>query len=142
MKISSPDFMHNALLPGKFTCMGLGVNPALVIEGIPGNTKTLAIIMDDPDAPRAIFVHWIVYNIPSVSMINKDSIPGTEGINTTGSTAYVPPCPPSGTHRYFFKVYALDKELNFDSSPDKRDLEAAMQGHIIGSAEIIGLVKR
>lgn len=142
MKISSPAFAHNTLIPAKFTCTGLGVNPAIIIEGIPANAKTLAFIMDDPDAPMGTFVHWVVYNILPGKLIEENSVPGPEGINTTGSTSYVPPCPPSGTHRYFFKVYALDKELSFDVPPEKQDLEAAMQGHIIASAEMIGLFKK
>jgi len=142
MIISAPDFKHNSMIPAKFTCSGSGINPTFVVEEIPGNTKTLAFIMDDPDAPRGTFVHWVVYNIPPTTKIEENSVPGIEGTNTTGSVSYVPPCPPSGTHRYFFKIYALDKELSFAFPPEKQDLEAAMQGHIICSAEIIGLFKK
>jgi Raf kinase inhibitor-like YbhB/YbcL family protein len=143
MKISSPDFTHNSPIPAKFTCTGAGINPALNIEDIPGGTRSLVLIMDDPDAPMGTFIHWVVYNISADTVnIKENNIPGLEGINTTGASSYVPPCPPSGTHRYFFKVYALDKELTFGSPPEKEGLEAAMRGHIISSAEIIGLVKK
>lgn len=98
--------------------------------------------MDDPDAARGTFVHWVVYNIPPVNKIEENSAPGIEGINTMGRTAYVPPCPPSGTHRYFFKVYALDSDLNFNAPPSKEGLEAAMQGHVLSKAELIGLFKK
>lgn len=142
MKISSPDFSHNSPLPAKFSCAGLKVNPGFIIEGIPADTKTLALIVDDPDAVRGTFVHWVVYNIPPVTGIKEDSVPGSEGINSLGSAAYVPPCPPSGTHRYFFKIYALDTELDFNSPPSKEELESAMQNHILNKAELVGLFKK
>lgn len=142
MKLTSPEFEHNAFIPRKFTCQGDDVNPALVIEGVPDDTKTLALIMDDPDAPMGTWVHWVVYNIPVISRIDENTIPGEQAMNNFGRMDYGGPCPPSGTHRYFFKVYALDAEINLRGGARKKDLEAAMEGHILDKAELIGLYKK
>ncbi|MBN1914757.1 MAG: YbhB/YbcL family Raf kinase inhibitor-like protein [Parachlamydiales bacterium] len=142
MKISSPDFEHMRYIPRKITCDGKDVNPILVIEEIPHNTKTLALIVDDPDAPGKTWVHWVVYNIPLQNIIEEDSVPGTEGINDFQRTRFGGPCPPSGTHRYFFKLYALDRVLSLQQGASKEMLEQAMKGHILEQAEIIGLYKR
>jgi len=141
MKLTSPDFENNKMIPRKFTCEGADVNPTLVIEDIPAGTKSLALIVDDPDAPGT-WVHWVVYDIPVVSRIDEDSIPGKQGMNDFRRKDYGGPCPPSGTHRYFFKLYALDKELALGERVDKKALEKAMQGHILDKAELIGLYKR
>lgn len=142
MKITCPDFKNNEYLPKKFTCDGTQVNPALTIENIPGNAKSLALIVDDPDAPSGTFVHWVVFDIPVTDTIDENSIPGKQGVNTTGELNYVGPCPPSGTHRYFFKLYALDAMLNLKEGITKQELEAAMKGRILAQAELIGLYKR
>ena len=142
MKITSPEFEHNQSIPSKFTCEGSDINPALEISGIPDAAQELALIMDDPDAPMGTWVHWVVYNIPLVGRIEEDSIPGTQGSNTLNKKPYHGPCPPSGTHRYFFKIYALDKKLNLPEGLSKAALEKAMQGHIIGKAELVGLYKK
>lgn len=142
MKLTSPDFENNKMIPRKFTCEGADVNPTLIIEDIPAGTKNLALIVDDPDAPMGTWVHWVVYGIPVVSRIDEDSIPGTQGVNDFRKKDYGGPCPPSGTHRYFFKLYALDKELALGERVDKKALEKAMQGHIVDKAELIGLYKR
>lgn len=142
MKLTSPDFKNNELIPRKFTCDGDDINPTLIIEDIPAGTKSLALIIDDPDAPRGTWVHWVVFDIPVVSRIEEDSIPGTQGVNDFGKKDYGGPCPPSGTHRYFFKVYALDKELGLSGRVTKTALENAMKGHILEKAELIGLYKR
>ena len=142
MKLTSPDFENNKMIPRKFTCEGEDVNPTLIIEDIPAGTKSLALIVDDPDAPMGTWVHWAVYDIPVVSRIDEDSIPGKQGINDFRKKDYGGPCPPSGTHRYFFKIYALDKELALGERVDKKALEKAMQGHIVDKAELIGLYKR
>ncbi len=141
-KLTSPEFEHNAAMPSKFTCQGDDINPALVIEGLPGSTKSLALIVDDPDAPMGTWVHWVVYNIPVISKIEENSIPGTQGSNDFGRKDYGGPCPPSGAHRYFFKMYALDAQLNLPEGISKEDLEQAMQGHILDKAELIGLYKK
>ncbi|RZN38415.1 MAG: YbhB/YbcL family Raf kinase inhibitor-like protein [Methanophagales archaeon ANME-1-THS] len=142
MKLTSPEFKHNELIPKKCTPDGEDTNPALVIEEIPAGTKSLALIVDDPDAPRGTWVHWVVYDIPVVNRIEEDSIPGTQGMNDFGRKDYGGPCPPSGTHRYFFKIYALDKVLGLSGRVDKAALENAMKGHILDQAELIGRYKR
>jgi hypothetical protein len=142
MHVSSPDFEPGAVIPKEFTCDGNNINPTLIIEGIPAETKSLALILEDPDAPRGTWVHWVVYNIPVVSRIDENSIPGKQGINDYGGDEYEGPCPPSGTHRYAFNLYALDVELALGEGVDKNALEEAMQGHIIDTAELIGRYTR
>ena len=143
MKISSPEFSHKGNIPKKFTCEGEDVNPQLDIEGIPQGTKTLALIVDDPDAPMGTWVHWVVFNIPpSVSVIDENSVPGLLGITSSGERDFHGPCPPSGTHRYFFKIYALDTALDLEEGASKGALEKAMKGHILDNAEVVGLYKR
>ncbi len=142
MKISSPEFEHNEMIPSQFTCDGEDINPTLIIEDVPLETKSLALIVDDPDAPMGTWVHWVVYDIPVTNQIQEDSIPGKQGMNDFRKKDYGGPCPPSGTHRYFFKLYALDQELNLDEGLSKRDAENAMEGHILAQAELIGLYKR
>ncbi|NQV04869.1 MAG: YbhB/YbcL family Raf kinase inhibitor-like protein, partial [Candidatus Omnitrophica bacterium] len=98
--------------------------------------------VDDPDAPIGTWVHWVLYNVPVVSNIEEDSVPGEQGITDFGTKGYGGPCPPSGTHRYFFKIYALDTELDFKQDPRKKDLEKATKDHVLGKAELIGLYKK
>lgn len=139
MKLTSPDFEPNQPIPSKFSCAGSDINPQLDISGIPPATRSLALIVDDPDAPMGTWVHWLVYNIAPTSSIGPNSAPGKLGKNSFNRGAYGGPCPPSGTHRYFFKLYALDRQLEFKVSPSKKELENAMQGHILDKAELIGL---
>ncbi len=141
MKITSPEFKHNEMIPKKFTCQGQDMNPTLTIESIPKEAKSLALICDDPDAPGGTWVHWVLFDMPIISKIEENSVPGKEGMNDFGRQRYGGPCPPSGTHRYFFKIYALDTELNL-GNVDKKGLEKAMQGHILDKAELIGLYKK
>ena len=142
MKITSPEFQHNTSIPKKFTCQGEDISPTLIIENIPEGTKSLALIVDDPDAPMGTWVHWVVYDIPVISRIEENTIPGKQGMNNFGTKDYGGPCPPSGTHRYFFKIYALDKELDLQESIRKSALEKAMESHILDKAELIGLYKK
>ena len=145
MKLSSPVFENNQSIPAKYTCDGEDINPPLQISEVPEGTKSLVLFVDDPDAPMGTWDHWIVWNInPSVSFIEENSVPegGVQGMNDFGKQPYGGPCPPSGTHRYFFKFYALDNELELDSSSKKEALERAMEGHILDKAELIGLYKR
>ncbi len=145
MNISSPAFKHNETIPSKFTCDGADMNPTLVIEGVPAEAKSLALIMDDPDAPRGTWVHWVVWNInPKIKEIKENTVPdgGKQGINDFRKHDYGGPCPPSGTHRYFFKLYALDMTLELGPNTAKAQLENAMKGHIIAQTEMIGLYKR
>lgn len=122
----------------------MDISPELRIEGVPGNAKSLALIMDDPDAPIGTFVHWVVWNIPPETKTLKEgqSPPGNQGMTDFRKRDYGGPCPPSGIHRYYFKLYALDTLLNINSSSIKHDVELAMEGHIIDKVELIGLFKR
>jgi Raf kinase inhibitor-like YbhB/YbcL family protein len=142
MKLSSPAFENNQFIPGKFTCQGQDVNPALIIEGIPQGAQSLALIVDDPDAPMGTWVHWVVYDIPLVIRIEEHSVPGKQGVNGSGRNDYQGPCPPSGVHRYFFKIYALDAMLNLKEGIGKKELEDVMRGHILEKSELIGLYAR
>jgi len=139
MKISSSKFNNNDLISKKYTCDGDNVNPPLDFSGIPVGTKSLAVIVDDPDAPSGTWTHWVVWNIePNTSKIEEDSAPvnAIEGVNSYSKTSYDGPCPPSGTHHYFFKVFALDFKPNLSYSSGAKELEEAMIGHILEFAEI------
>jgi Raf kinase inhibitor-like YbhB/YbcL family protein len=143
LTIKSSAFEHNKPMPKKYTCVGEDINPPLTIEGTPPKTKSLVLLMDDPDAVNGIFDHWVVWNIPpSTTNIAENTVPGTEGLNSGREHGYYSPCPPSGTHRYFFKVYALDTELELSANSKKKDVEKAMQGHILAKGELIGLFHR
>ncbi len=141
--VKSTAFENNKIIPKKYSCDGEEVNPPLTIEGLPSATKTVALVVDDPDAPRGTFDHWVVFNIPPSVKIAENSVPGTQGMNSAGQQDYIGMCPPSGTHRYFFKVYALDAKLDLKSgSTRKKDLEKVMQGHVLAKGELIGLYSR
>lgn len=143
LKITSSAFSQNEHIPAKYTCDGANVNPPLAIAGVPDDAKSLVLICDDPDAPSKIWVHWVVWNIPvTTKEIAENSVPGTQGMTDFGSKGYGGPCPPSGTHRYYFKLYALNITLNVSNSASKKDVENAMKGHILAQAELIGRYKR
>jgi Raf kinase inhibitor-like YbhB/YbcL family protein len=142
LSVESLAFENNKLIPAKYTCDGDDVNPPLTIEGIPEEAKTLALIVDDPDAPMGTWNHWIVWNIPPTGKIEENTVPGTEGTNTAREHSYGGPCPPYGTHRYFFKVYALDTKLTLNSDSKKKDVEKAMESHILAKGELVGLYRR
>ncbi|MFQ6064543.1 MAG: YbhB/YbcL family Raf kinase inhibitor-like protein [Candidatus Bathyarchaeia archaeon] len=140
--ITSPAFEKNGFIPSKYTCDGEDVNPPLKIKGLPKGTQSLVLIVDDPDAPMGTWDHWIVWNIPPLEKIEENSVPGVEGLNDFNRHSYGGPCPPSGTHRYFFKVYALDTKLDLDADSRKKRLERAMEGHLLAKGEIVGLYSR
>jgi len=143
MQIISPHFQNNTMIPKKFTCQGDDINPTLLIRGVPSATKSLALIVDDPDAPMGTWVHWVVFDVPATIMeIKENSVPGKQGHTDSGKNCYHGPCPPSGTHRYFHKIYALDTVLNLKEGITKKELEKAMEGHILDKAELIGLYKK
>jgi hypothetical protein len=145
MKISSTAFGHNDQIPKKYTCDGSDINPPLKFEGVPANARSLALIVDDPDAPAGTWVHWVVWNIdPKTSEIKENSVPkgAMQGMNDFRKHDYGGPCPPSGTHRYFFKLYALDTTLNIGAGARKTALESSMKGHILAEAQLIGLYER
>ncbi|MFA5276271.1 MAG: YbhB/YbcL family Raf kinase inhibitor-like protein [Candidatus Omnitrophota bacterium] len=139
MKLTSPSFANNEYIPPKFSCQGDDVNPELLIKDIPANTKTLALLVVDPDAPSGLWTHWVVYNIPLLSRITEASVPGVQGLNSAGENSFHGPCPPSGTHRYIFKVFALDSELKFKSPPDNDAFTEAIAGHVIEETQLTGL---
>jgi Raf kinase inhibitor-like YbhB/YbcL family protein len=142
MDISSTAFKDGEMIPAKYTCDGINVNPPLDIKDIPEQTKCLVLIADDPDAPIDTWVHWLVWNIPVTHHLKENAVHGVEGLNDFHQHRYGGPCPPSGTHRYFFKVYALDALLNLPAGTKKLQLEKVMSEHIIGFGELIGLYKR
>ncbi len=141
MKIESEVFENNGEIPVKFTCYGESSFIPLLISEVPASAKSLALIVDDPDAPSGDFVHWVVWNIdPKTSLIKKDDIGGgMEGFTSLKKAGFVSPCPPSGTHRYYFRLYALDEMLSMSNSSTKIDLLNAMEGHILDSAVLLGL---
>lgn len=145
MQIRSLVFENNQFIPKKYTCDGENINPPLEFKNVPKEAKSLVLIVDDPDAPFRTFTHWIVWNIdPRTTLIDEGKIPSgaIEGINDFGKNSYGGPCPPSGIHHYYFKLYALDKKLDISEKSKKKDLEDAMKGHIIDYTELIGLYKR
>ncbi len=137
MRLSSPDFKEGEEIPSRFTCHGEDINPELIIEDIPPGTQTLALIVDDPDAPNKTWVHWVLYNIPITSKIERDSAPGDEGWNDFEQVEYGGPCPPSGTHRYYFKLYALSSKLGIEKA-DKQLILEAMEGKILDQCQLMG----
>ena len=142
MKLSSKAFGNHQRIPKKYTGEGEDVSPPLAFEDVPEGTQSLVLIVDDPDAPMGMWVHWVVFNIPVISEIKENSVPGEQAMNDFGRKDYGGPCPPSGTHRYFFKIYALDSTLSAATIKDKVSLENAMQDHILEKAELIGLYKK
>ena len=148
--LHSPAFSHQGSIPRPYTCQGKDISPPLEWSGVPEGTRSLALIVDDPDAPdpaapRMTWVHWLLYNLPPTASglmegVAPDLLPeGTlEGVNDWHRTGYGGPCPPVGRHRYFHKLYALDTLLPDLGRPDKPTLEAAMKGHVIASAELVG----
>jgi Raf kinase inhibitor-like YbhB/YbcL family protein len=143
MKLTSPAFEAGGVIPSKYTCDGRNISPPLHIEDIPDDAATLALIVDDPDAPAGTWDHWILFNIPATTTdIAEDSAPGTQGVNDYKKSYYRGPCPPSGSHRYFFKLYALDTELDLKAGASNRALEKAMKNHVLAEAELMGRYTR
>ena len=145
MTIESTAFQNKKEIPSKYTCDGASTNPPLVIRDIPERTKSLALIVDDPDAPSGTWDHWILWNIPKeVMQIAEGSTPmgAVVGKNSSGENSYGPPCPPSGAHRYYFRLYALDTPLNLSSNSNSDDLRGAMEGHVLAEAELMGRYQR
>ncbi|RKZ84528.1 MAG: YbhB/YbcL family Raf kinase inhibitor-like protein [Candidatus Parabeggiatoa sp. nov. 1] len=149
MKLSSSAFEHEGKIPSKYTCDGDNVNPPLTFSEVPRETKSLIIIMDDPDVPKnlradGMWDHWIVFNMHcGLQRIRDGEEPeGTQGLGTKNNLDYFGPCPPDGEHRYFFKLYALDTTLNLPVKSTKRQVEQAMAGHIVAQAELMGRYER
>ncbi len=151
IKISAEDFENGSIIPAEYTCDGENISPALYWSGIPKGTKSIVLIMDDPDAPMRTFVHLIMFNIPAdmdrlykgIPKYDKDFTNGIRyGVNDFGRIGYGGPCPPSGTHRYYFRIYALDKLLDLSPTARRDRVDKGMIGHILASGELIGLYKR
>lgn len=148
MKLTSHAFKQGEKIPRKYTCQGVDINPPLEIAGVPKGAKSLALIMDDPDVPVRIrkdgmWVHWVAYNIPpDTKTIEEGMAVGTAGQNTSKENQYMGPCPPDREHRYFFKLYALDAELDLPEGATKDELLHAMKDHVLAQAELIGLYEK
>ncbi len=147
LDVSSKAFSHEETIPRRHTCDGLNVSPPLDIGEIPQEAKSLALIVEDPDAPGGTWLHWLVWNIPVKHHIAESEVPGVLGTNDFRHTSYGGPCPPpgtgrNGTHRYFFKVYALDNLPDLPAGSSKKQLEAAMGNHIVAYGELMGIYKR
>ena len=140
MKITSSAFHEGANIPSKFTCDGSDTSPPLQIAGVPSGAKSLVLIVDDPDAPGGLFTHWLVWNIPpqTGSIAEGSAAQGVQGANDFGKSGYRGPCPPPGTHRYSFKIFALDREMELRSGAKRSQVDAAMKGHVIAQGELVG----
>jgi len=141
MKITSSSFQEGGDIPSKFSRDGQNINPALRIEGTPSNAKSLLLIMDDPDAPVGLFTHWLLWNIdPKTTDIAEKSVPkgAVQGTNDYPTLGYGGPQPPSGTHRYYFKIFALDQMLDLKAGAKRAEVDAAMRGHVIAQGELMG----
>ncbi|MCX6792006.1 MAG: YbhB/YbcL family Raf kinase inhibitor-like protein [Candidatus Gottesmanbacteria bacterium] len=145
MKLTSPAFENYKKIPALYTCDGKKMHPPVAISGVPSATKSLALIVDDPDAPGGTFTHWVIWNInPSTEEIAEGSVPekSQEGTTSAGSIGFTPPCPPSSTHRYFFTLYALDAKLGLDGKATKMDVENAIAGHVMVQSLLVGVYSR
>jgi hypothetical protein len=150
VKITSSAFENEGMIPAKYTCDGADVSPPLQWESIPDGAKSVALICDDPDAPMGTFVHWVVFNVPADAKQLNENVPGEEilangakqGTSDFGRIGYGGPCPPGGTHRYFFKIYALDAQVDLEAGASKSELLKAMEGHIVAQGQLVGKYKR
>ena len=142
IKLTSTAFGSEELIPSKYTCDGIDVSPPLDLDNIPPEARSLAIIVEDPDAPGHTWLHWLAWNIPVINHIDEGRIMEAEGLNDFGVDNYKGPCPPSNVHRYYFRIYALDCMLDLPRKASKPALDKAMQSHILGNGELMGRYKR
>ena len=150
INITSPAFEDGGMIPAKYTCDGEDISPPLQWDVAANGIKSIALICDDPDAPMGTFVHWVLFNLPAETRQLSENIPADEvlpngakqGTTDFGRVGYGGPCPPSGTHRYFFKIYALDTQIDLPAGARKSQLLKAMEGHILGQGQLIGKYKR
>jgi hypothetical protein len=144
MKVTSSAFKDGGDIPSKFSCDGANTSPPLQISEVPAGAKALVLIVDDPDAPSGLFTHWMVWNLsPQTGTIADGSAPGgVHGTNDFGKSGYGGPCPPSGAHRYYFRLFALDRKLDLGGGAKRSQLDAAMKGHVIAQGELVGRYSR
>ncbi|MBI4739730.1 YbhB/YbcL family Raf kinase inhibitor-like protein [Candidatus Woesearchaeota archaeon] len=144
LKLTSLAFQNNGRIPKKYSCQGPAVSPPLSIDGAPPKAQSLVLIVSDPDAPGGEFSHWVVWNIPINSTFEEGKYPkgATQGLNDGGKHDYFGPCPPSGVHRYFFRLYALDTTLDIHHNSQQRDVEEAIKGHALATALLVGTYTR
>jgi Raf kinase inhibitor-like YbhB/YbcL family protein len=144
IKITSSAFHEGGNIPSKFTCDGSDTSPPLQIDGVPSGAKSLALIADDPDAPGGLFTHWLIWNVPpqTTSIPEGGATKGIQGTNDFGKLGYRGPCPPPGAHRYSFKIFALDRELDLRAGAKRSQVEMAMKGHVIAHGELVGRYAR
>lgn len=145
MKISSPVFPHLGMIPGKYTCDGENVSPPLTFLDVPPTAVSLVLVVDDPDAKLGTWDHWLAWNIdPKTTAVEENKVPAgaVQGMNSFGFPRWGGPCPPMGTHRYFFKLYAMDTMISFEHAVQKEQLFGAMQSHVLEVAELIGRYHR
>lgn len=141
-QLTSPAFANNEAIPDKYTCHGEDISPPLAISGVPPGTVSLALILHDPDAPSGDFLHWTVWNIPASTTElpeNRVVAGAVEGLTDFAAVGYGGPCPPSGTHRYFFELYALDAVLDFPAGTNRQTLVAAINNHLLDSCDLVGV---
>lgn len=150
IKIKSTAFTEGGMIPKKSTCDGMDVSPPLTWNSVPEGTKSFALICDDPDAPMGTWVHWVIFNLPGDTKVLPENIPrqktlasgAKQGINDFRKIGYGGPCPPGGTHRYYFKLYALDTEINLGAGATKAELLKAMEGYILAEGQLMGKYRR
>ncbi len=150
ISVSAEAFKEGEIIPREYTCDGDDISPSLSWKGVPANAKSIALVMDDPDAPGGTFVHWVLFNVPAGTQKLPKGMPGNEtlpdgslqGKTDFGRIGYGGPCPPGGTHRYYFRLYALDTRLNLQPGITRQQLDNAMKGHILATGELMGRYKR
>jgi Raf kinase inhibitor-like YbhB/YbcL family protein len=143
LEITSDAFEEGGTIPSRHTCDGENVSPRLSFAGAPERTRSLAVVVDDPDAPVGTFTHWLAWGIdPSAAGLDEGQAAPREGCNGFGTTGYAGPCPPHGRHRYFFRLHALDTELNLEPGADRDQLDRALDGHVLETAELVGGYER
>ena len=149
-KLTSVAFQEGQPIPRPYSCDGVNISPPLEWSGVPKTAKTVAIIADDPDAPAGTWTHWVLYNLPADNIGLVENVPATENLKAGGfqgkndfaKVGYGGPCPPSGTHRYFFRIYAADGELSLKAGATRTELEKALEGHVVGQAQLMGTYHR
>ena len=149
-ELQSPAFTNDGEIPRQYTCDGTDVSPPLAWQNPPSGTRSFTLIADDPDAPVGTWVHWVIYNLPADTIGMVENLPSTEDVKGGGlqgkndfeKIGYGGPCPPSGTHRYFFRIYALDNELPLKAGAPKAEVEKAMAGHVVAQAQLMGTYRK